>query len=125
MARVPLSVRSSRLEIARLLVRLRADDRQARGHEPPAAHFVDDIDTIVLPVRTGDTEKEGEPAPEAELPLLRHRSLKDENAPFTLVVAPLLLGHAVHEYLERLSDVGGKMDSGFDGHCAGFIRGGR
>src|SRR5579859_1295082 len=73
-----LFLRSWRVSIDRFFPSLVRSDRQGRGHDPPAVHVVDDIDTIVLPVRPCDTEKEGCPAPEAELPLLGQRAPEDE-----------------------------------------------
>src|SRR4029077_10612233 len=80
------------------------NDRQARGHEPPAARFVDDIDTIVLPVGACDPEKEGCPAPEAELSLPREAAVEDDLTAFADEVRAFLLAHAVYVDLERGTD---------------------
>ena len=81
------------------------NDRQARGHEPPAAHVVDDIDTIVLPVRPCDPEKEGCPAPEAELSLPCQAAAEHDLARLRATKSSaLLLTDAVYVHLERGTD---------------------
>src|SRR5947209_8775394 len=99
-----LFLRSWRVSIDRFFPSLVWSDRQGRGHDPPAVHVVDDIDTIVLPVRPCDTEKEGCPAPEAELPFLGQRAPEDELVALTDEVGAGLLADAVDVDLERGAD---------------------
>src|SRR5262245_4171117 len=97
-------LRPWRVWVDRFFPSLVRSDRQASGHDPPAVHVVDDIDTIVLPVRPRDTEKEGGPAPEAELSLLRQRAPEEELAAIADEVGALLLAHAVYVHLVRGTD---------------------
>ena len=44
----------------------------------PSVQRVHDVNRVVLAVRAGDAEKETEPSPEPELPLLSELGLEDE-----------------------------------------------
>src|SRR5436190_7284531 len=109
-------LRPWRSSVDRFFPSLVLDDRQASGHDPPVAYGVDDIDTIVLPVRPRDTEKEGRPAPEAELSLLRQRAPEEELAPLADEVDPLLLADAVHVHLVGGTDPSRQGHPGTHGH---------
>src|SRR5581483_9581328 len=60
------------------LYRLSTHDRQPRFDGSSAVDLVDDVDTLVTAVGTGDAEEDREPAPEAEPPLLRELAREDE-----------------------------------------------
>src|SRR5436190_16669522 len=94
-----LFLRPWRVWVDRFFPSFVRSDRQAAGHGSPAVDVVDDIDTIVLPVRPRDPEKEGHPAPEAQLSLLRQRAPEEELAPLADEVGALLLAHAVDVHL--------------------------
>src|SRR5438067_13388487 len=83
-------------------------NRKTRRDDPAAAGLVDDVNTIVLAVRPCDTEKEGEPAPEAQPPLLREPVREDELVPAPHEISPFLLPDPVQEHLVAIPDSGRK-----------------
>src|SRR5438067_4595376 len=93
---------------------LASSNRQPGHHHAPPGRFVDDVNTIVLPVRSGDPEKEGQPAPEAERALLREGPLEHEVVTDSAVVDAPLLQHAVYVHLEPVSDTRRKLDARLD-----------
>src|SRR5215213_7818071 len=57
-----------------LLFTLVFHERQPRGDHPASGALVHHVDVVVLPIRAGEAEENAEPAPEAEVPLVRERA---------------------------------------------------
>ena len=75
--------------------RLTGPERKLARDYPLPAAAVHDVDRVVLAVRAGDSEEEGEPAPEAEPALLGQRSFENERVSFHLEIPSFTLWNAV------------------------------
>src|SRR4051812_6184120 len=73
------------------------------GHARRAADLPRHVDLVVLAVGA-DSPGAHEPAPEAQLLLLRQRPVEQQDAPGDAVVGALLLAHAVDEHGVGLAD---------------------
>ena len=92
------------------------NQRQSRRDNPPTAGVVDDIDAVVLSIRSGDAEEEREPAPEAEPPLLGQPHLEDEFVPQAPKITTFLLRNAVEEDLKVRPDTSRKLHARLFAH---------
>src|SRR2546421_662754 len=81
--------------------------RRSESRDRPAAvRLVDDVDGLVLAVRTGDPEQHREPANRPQPPFLGEDAAKDELVAEAVEVAARLLPDAVHVHLVTISDAG-------------------
>ncbi len=84
---------------------LRGLDREPGRNHTAIVPFVDDVDRVVPPVRTGDAEEQTRPPKQPEPALLCQRPREDQLVATLLEVAAALLPNAVEVDLESQPDV--------------------
>ena len=90
--------------------RLVGTQRQAGRDYPAAADgLVDDVDAVVLAIRPGHAQEQGQPAPEPEPPLFGEAPLEDEAVSFAPKIPALLLRNAVQKHLKVRPDTSRKL----------------
>jgi hypothetical protein len=87
---------------------VRNEGQAGRDHSP-AIRAVHHVDAVVLPIRAGNAEEEGEPTPETEPALPGQPPLEDKLVALAPKITTLLLGDSVEEDLKVRPDTSRKL----------------
>src|SRR5262249_28929605 len=96
-------------------------EREPGRDDAAAVDAVGDVHGVVLPVGADDPDHDRRPAPDAEAALGLQLPLEQQDTAHDLVVGALLLGHAVHEDLERTGHVGREPGERSAAHLVGHL----